>query len=81
MKSKVRHAEAVSKAKAEMANDNVEDKLAALEKQDEIEKSAKRSQSAPRRVRLWKVFHFDSQTDVYRATRVSSRVLTRGSSW
>ena len=41
MKSKVRHAEAVSKAKAEMANDNVEDKLAALEKQDEIEKLLK----------------------------------------
>ena len=41
MKSKVRHAEAVSKAKAEMANDNVEDRLAALEKQDEIEKLLK----------------------------------------
>src|SRR5215472_16311031 len=41
MKSKVRHAEAVSKAKAEMANDNVEDQLAALEKQDEIEKLLK----------------------------------------
>jgi len=41
MKSKVRHAEAVSKAKAEMANDNIEDKLAALEKQDEIEKLLK----------------------------------------
>ena len=41
MKSKVRQAEAVSKAKAEMANDNVEDKLAALEKQDEIEKMLK----------------------------------------
>jgi phage shock protein A len=41
MKSKVRHAEAVSHAKAEMASDNVEDKLAALEKQDEIEKLLK----------------------------------------
>src|SRR5438046_996817 len=38
MKSKVRHADAVSHAKAEMANDSVEDKLAALEKQDVIEK-------------------------------------------
>jgi phage shock protein A len=38
MKSKVRHAEAVGKAKAEMANDSVEDKLAALEKEDEIER-------------------------------------------
>lgn len=38
MKSKVLHAEAVGHAKAEMANDSVEDKLAALEKQDEIEK-------------------------------------------
>jgi phage shock protein A len=41
MKSKVRHAEAVSKAKAEMVSDNVEDRLAALEKQDEIEKLLK----------------------------------------
>jgi phage shock protein A len=41
IKSKVRHAEAVSKAKAEMANDNIEDQLAALEKQDEIEKLLK----------------------------------------
>ena len=38
MKTKVRHAAAVSQAKAEMASDNVEEKLAALEKQDEIEK-------------------------------------------
>ena len=38
MKSKVRHADAVSHAKAEMVNDSVEDKLAALEKQDVIEK-------------------------------------------
>ena len=41
MKSKVWHAEAVSKAKAEMVTDNVEDRLAALEKQDEIEKLLK----------------------------------------
>ena len=41
MKSKVRHAEAVSKAKAKMVSDNVEDRLAALEKQDEIEKLLK----------------------------------------
>lgn len=41
MKSKVRHAEAVSKAKAEMVHDNVEDRLAALEKEDEIEKLLK----------------------------------------
>ena len=38
MKSKVGHAEAVSRAKAEMISDSVEDRLAALEKQDEIEK-------------------------------------------
>jgi hypothetical protein len=38
MKSKVRHADAFSHAKAEMVNDSVEDKLAALEKQDVIEK-------------------------------------------
>jgi phage shock protein A len=38
MQTKVRRAEAVSHAKAEMANDNLEDKLAALEKEDEIEK-------------------------------------------
>jgi len=38
MKSKVRHADAVSHAKAERANDSVEDKLASLEKQDVIEK-------------------------------------------
>jgi phage shock protein A len=41
MKTKVRHAAAVSQAKAEMASDNVEEKLAALEKQDEIEKLLK----------------------------------------
>jgi phage shock protein A len=38
MRTKVQRAEAVSQVKAEMAGDNVEDKLAALEKQDEIEK-------------------------------------------
>ncbi len=38
MQNKVRHAEAVSQVKAEMVSDNIEDKLAALEKQDEIEK-------------------------------------------
>jgi phage shock protein A len=41
MKTKVRHEEAVSRAKAEMVDDNVEDRLAALEKQDEIEKLLK----------------------------------------
>jgi phage shock protein A len=38
MKTKVRHASAVSQAKSEMANDNIEDRLAALGKEDEIEK-------------------------------------------
>ena len=38
MKNKVRHAEAVSQAKASMVSDNLEDKFAALEKEDEIEK-------------------------------------------
>ena len=38
MKTKVRHAEAVSQAKAGMVSDNLEDRLAALEKEDEIEK-------------------------------------------
>ena len=38
MKKKVRHAEALSQAKAEMVNDNIEDRLAALEKEDQIEK-------------------------------------------
>ena len=38
MKNKVRHAEAVSQAKAGMISDNLEDKFAALEKEDEIEK-------------------------------------------
>ncbi len=37
MKRKVAHSEATSQAKAEMVIDNVEDRLAALEKQDRIE--------------------------------------------
>jgi phage shock protein A len=37
MKRKVAHSEASSQAKAEMVADNVEDRLAALEKQDRIE--------------------------------------------
>jgi len=38
MKGKVQHGEALSQAKAELTADNVEDRLAALEKQDEVEK-------------------------------------------
>jgi phage shock protein A len=38
MKTKVRYAEAFSQAKAEMVSDNLEDRLAALEKEDQIEK-------------------------------------------
>jgi hypothetical protein len=38
MKAKVRHAEAVSRAKSAMISDDLEDKFAALEKEDEIEK-------------------------------------------
>ena len=38
MKSKVEHSEAAAQAKTELAADNVEDRFAALEKQDEIEK-------------------------------------------
>jgi phage shock protein A len=38
MKRKVMHAEAVSQAKSEIATDNVDDRLAALEKEDEIDK-------------------------------------------
>ena len=37
MKRKVAHSEAVSQAKAEIAGDNMEDRLAALEKEDRIE--------------------------------------------
>ena len=38
MKSKVRHSEAAAQAKAELAADDVEDRFAALEKQDEIDR-------------------------------------------
>jgi len=38
MKNKVRHEEAASQAKAGMVSDNLDDKFAALEKEDEIEK-------------------------------------------
>ncbi|HUR71663.1 MAG TPA: hypothetical protein VMZ02_06735, partial [Candidatus Limnocylindrales bacterium] len=38
MQRKVQRAEAISQVKAEMAGDNIDDKFAALEKQDEIEK-------------------------------------------
>jgi phage shock protein A len=38
MKTRVRQAEAFSQAKAELVNDNIEDRLAALEKEDQIEK-------------------------------------------
>jgi len=38
MSNKVRTAQAIGQAKAEMASDNVEDRFAALEKEDEIEK-------------------------------------------
>jgi phage shock protein A len=41
MQNKVRRAEALSQVKAEMVSDNIDDKLAALEKQDEIEKLLK----------------------------------------
>jgi phage shock protein A len=49
MKNKVSRAEAISQAKSELAGDNVEDRLAALGKEDEIEKllnelKARRSQ-------------------------------------
>jgi len=37
MKRKVAHSEAVSQAKGEIVADNIEDRLAALEKQDRIE--------------------------------------------
>jgi|ERR1700727_1435583 phage shock protein A len=37
MKRKVAHSEAVSEAKSEIASDNMEDRLAALEKEDRIE--------------------------------------------
>jgi len=38
MQEKVRHSEAVSQAKAEIFKDDVDDRLAALEKQDQIDK-------------------------------------------
>jgi len=37
MKTKVRHAEAISQAKSELVSDNTEEKLASLEKEDQIE--------------------------------------------
>ena len=37
MKRKVAHSEALSQAKSEIAADNIEDRLAALEKEDRIE--------------------------------------------
>jgi phage shock protein A len=37
MKRKVAHSEAVSQAKSEIAGDNLDDRLAALEKEDRIE--------------------------------------------
>jgi len=37
MKRKVAHSEAVSEAKSEIAGDNIDDRLAALEKEDRIE--------------------------------------------
>jgi phage shock protein A len=38
MKTKVHHAEAISRAKSELIADNTEEKLAVLEKEDQIEK-------------------------------------------
>jgi phage shock protein A len=38
MKSKVQRNEALSQAKAELTADSVEDQLASLEKQDEVER-------------------------------------------
>ena len=37
MKTKVRHAEAISQAKSELVSDNTEEKLASFEKEDQIE--------------------------------------------
>jgi phage shock protein A len=37
MKRKVAHTEALSQAKSEIANDNLDDRFAALEKEDRIE--------------------------------------------
>ncbi len=38
MKRKVQHNEAMSQAKAELTGDSMEDRLASLEKQDEVER-------------------------------------------
>jgi hypothetical protein len=38
MKNKVMHTEAATQAKSELLADNVEDKFAAMEKQDEIDR-------------------------------------------
>jgi phage shock protein A len=38
MKTKVRHTEATAQAKSELLADNVDDKFAAMEKQDEIDR-------------------------------------------
>ena len=38
MKNKVQHSEATAMASSELAADNVDDKFAALEKQDEVER-------------------------------------------
>jgi phage shock protein A len=38
MKRKVAHSEAVSQARGEIASEDIDDRLAALEKQDRIEK-------------------------------------------
>ena len=50
MKRKVAHSEAVSQAKSEIAGDNVEDRLAALEKEDRIEQLLAELKSEARRV-------------------------------
>jgi phage shock protein A len=38
MKNKVQHSEATAQAASELAADNVDEKFAALEKQDEVER-------------------------------------------
>ena len=50
MKHKVARAEAVSQAKAEIAVDDVEDRLAALEKEDRIEQLLERTEAKAGRV-------------------------------
>jgi phage shock protein A len=50
MKRKVSHSEAVSQAKAEIAGENIEDRLSALEKEDHIEQllaDLKRKRATP----------------------------------